>query len=67
MTAEPLADYMTVGQVAELLGVNPHVIRYLFTSGRIAEPRRWGSNYRIIHKRLLDKIKACLREDGNLV
>ena len=43
----PAKRYFTIGEVSELCGVKPHVLRYWESRGKILRPNRRKSRHRI--------------------
>lgn len=60
-----LSQYLTLGQIADKLGVQLWRLRRLFERGILSEPARVGQN-RVVHVRLLPTIKQALEEAGYL-
>jgi DNA-binding transcriptional MerR regulator len=65
---EELPDklYFRIGEVSELVGVEPHVLRYWETEFRL-RPHRSGSGQRLYRKQDVSRffrVKALLHEEG---
>ncbi len=66
----PDKPYYRIGEVAEYLGVEPHVLRYWEREFPQIKPRRAPSRHRIFLPqdiRLLETIKRLLHEEGYTV
>ena len=68
MIAEELPDklYFRIGEVAELVGVEPHVLRYWESEFRL-RPHRSGSGQRLYRKQDVAKflrVKQLLHDEG---
>jgi DNA-binding transcriptional MerR regulator len=62
----PQKMYFKIGEVSEISGVKPHVLRYWETEFKIAKPMRSRSQQRVYKKSDVDKIlliKKLLYED----
>jgi DNA-binding transcriptional MerR regulator len=59
--------YFRIGEVSELLGVKPHVLRYWETEFALFKPAKTRTNLRLFKRRdieILFAIKSLLYEDG---
>jgi excisionase family DNA binding protein len=56
-----LADYMTIKEAAEYLGVNPMTLRRWDNDGKLDTKRHPINNYRLYLKKDLDKILNEIR------
>jgi excisionase family DNA binding protein len=56
---------MTIGQAADRLGVPVWRLRRLITSGKLAEPDRFGG-FRVFYESQLDGLRAALVAHGCL-
>ena len=59
--------YFRIGEVSELVGVEPHVLRYWETEFRAVRPRKSGKGQRVYSRRdveLLVRIRQLLYVEG---
>lgn len=59
--------YFRIGEVSDLVGVDPHVLRYWETEFSIIRPRRAKSNQRLYRRQDIDNlllIKSLLHSEG---
>ena len=57
--------YFKIGEVSELLGVEPYVLRYWETEFRVLSPKKSGTGHRLYRRKdveLLLRIKHLLRD-----
>jgi DNA-binding transcriptional MerR regulator len=57
--------YFKIGEVSELLGVEPYVLRYWETEFSVLQPKKSGTGHRLYRRKdveLLLKIKHLLKE-----
>ena len=55
-SAIPLKLYYRIGEVAEIVGVEPHVLRYWETEFRSIRPQKSRSGQRVFSRRDVDKL-----------
>jgi len=55
-TAVPLKLYYRIGEVADIVGVEPHVLRYWETEFRSVRPQKSRSGQRVYSRRDVDKL-----------
>jgi DNA-binding transcriptional MerR regulator len=55
-TAVPLKLYYRIGEVADIVGVEPHVLRYWETEFRSIRPQKSRSGQRVYSRRDVDKL-----------
>jgi DNA-binding transcriptional MerR regulator len=67
-TAEiPDRVYFRIGEVSNLVGVDPHVLRYWETEFKIIKPRRAKSKQRLYRRKDVEnllRIKTLLHDEG---
>jgi DNA-binding transcriptional MerR regulator len=66
-TPSPLKLYYRIGEVAALVGVEPHVLRYWETEFRSIKPQKSRTGQRVYSRRDVDrllKVKELLYEQG---
>jgi DNA-binding transcriptional MerR regulator len=59
--------YYRIGEVSQITGLKPHVLRYWESEFRVIKPYKAGSSQRLYRKKDLDlilKIKELLYEEG---
>jgi DNA-binding transcriptional MerR regulator len=62
--------YFRIGEVSELVGVDPHVLRYWETEFRAVRPRKSGKGQRVYSRRdveLLIRIRQLLYVEGHTI
>lgn len=65
--ANPEKLFFKIGEVSDIVGVKPHVLRYWESEFAFLQPRKTGSGHRIYKRReveLLIEIKKLLHEEG---
>ena len=63
----PEKVYFRIGEVSDLVGVDPHVLRYWESEFNIVKPRRAKSNQRLYRKKDVEHlllIKTLLHSEG---
>src|SRR5512147_2467258 len=55
-TSQPLKLYYRIGEVADIIGVEPHVLRYWETEFRSIRPQKSRSGQRVYSRRDVDKL-----------
>jgi DNA-binding transcriptional MerR regulator len=55
-TSQPLKLYYRIGEVADIVGVEPHVLRYWETEFRSIRPQKSRSGQRVYSRKDVDKL-----------
>lgn len=64
---EPSKDYFRIGEVSEVVGVEPHVLRYWESEFPTVRPKKSSSGQRVYSRQDVDKllrVKELLRNQG---